>query len=1654
MPDINVEFSIDDLPSSVTLSLYADPSDLGFLAPTFRNVVIEAGVTTPTGLIFNDWDVTDEVRTLTLTLQGDSTLDGNLMIPTRTNKDGDLIQQYFGTLTINSVGTAANEINGNITTAPPFPVPTTTSENSLLNVVINATQNLVIDGNIAFNSVGTDGNADTATLTLTGTANVTIDHLDITNTDNDDIGTLALANNLVGGTLTVLGGTPAVLGSSSFAVLTISGTGNTVLGVDPLQNDEDGIDSATLSVINASGSSGALTIGTMVNVDSQNFSFTSGTGVTKVWLDNDQLNENVPADTGWSFNFANAAAGSELHIGSNVDYWEGQLSFNMGANGTLYLDNTNGAPVTVDLTDNEVFLSYVGANAIVLGDGITLKLRADQANGLNIVAGANTNDDGNASQFTGVVNIEGLDNDVVYDFGGIIPAGTITLAQNDVTVETATDLGTFSITLLELANTSASMLGQTIRFNTEAQATRDIIVDEAIGNNNDSSTNVVWLFNSIAAAGGIDTSGYDGALGRLVFYAALLANEGGDVEQLFTTLPSTILRVDVMTLAELNILLQSNAVDRVMEIVHFATVGDLTFSDVGVAPEEHLNSLTLHLGGQTTVGNILINDVVANPADTDLTNIDFTALTIVSHRAVRTGDTLASELFVNNNNGIVEAVGSGVENVQPTLPNIVGNIGVGAGNSGVDLVRVNIDTLGLTTLGNGSAGSGGAIQIGTITYGYTPGTTLSNVATLDVTGANNVTIASVIATDADLAPAVLVDVTGFTATLSAPGTSPAIQLGAHIETLTFTNTGEKTGSVVNFVADAADTNDEMLTVNYVLNGVAASVNVDLTGVDVTNAGAVAAAVATELNSIAGVNASVLGAALTVNGDANNTASITSLASGGGVLTTLLNSTIAATGGTVNLGSTSLANPNAGVIGAGLSTINAANFGGALNLGILALVDGTNDDSNPLVPGNDGLVKAFQLIAGSGVTTATLGKDPDSANVPTLAAGSEWVIDYTNAAIGSRFTITDDVVFGAPALPGDPLPKLTLLNVDLFITGDVDLTGVDLSGINGASDIFVAAGNSLTITPAQAEALAGGVVIEGEGTVHIVGDASDTTVVGNVLSLWPHVRTVNVDLSGVTISADPLVDADSLLRVDLHDNGAYDDTHTLVGFNVVGSAFADYIEASNLNDTIDGGAGNDELLGNGGSDTFLVTAGTDTILDLAGNGAASAGADDVLVVSAGATALATGITEFIATADTVNNGTATLSTAVGGGTINVAAAGGANGFNLTGGAGADMLIGSNQVDVILGGGGVDVQTGNGGADIFRFTTSTSTPQAMTGADTPTVPGEDWERVNITGPATADGVLTIPYTVNNGATLATVQVNVVNGDDAATIAASVRTAFLAAGFFAVIDGTSVEVRGALGSTLELGDAIAPPAGVAATAAEAVTNVDAAQETVITIGTHLHAIVVGEVYTLSFALAGGDTTFEVKHTATTTLEEDVASGLAAKINALGGALSASANVGFQGEIVITDLNEDNGGFTVVPSSTGGFNGSSASSDKADASTFDLVTDFGTGADKIDFQGLVVGSLANYLEGGQNGTLVTEATFADALFTAEAQINGTVRYFLTSVDAVGAAGPSEVAAAGKGVLFFDADGDGVVDGGVLLTGVTSANFEAGFITASAVPV
>jgi Ca2+-binding RTX toxin-like protein len=192
----------------------------------------------------------------------------------------------------------------------------------------------------------------------------------------------------------------------------------------------------------------------------------------------------------------------------------------------------------------------------------------------------------------------------------------------------------------------------------------------------------------------------------------------------------------------------------------------------------------------------------------------------------------------------------------------------------------------------------------------------------------------------------------------------------------------------------------------------------------------------------------------------------------------------------------------------------------------------------------------------------------------------------------------------------------------------------------------------------------------------------------------------------------------------------------------GGIGADVLVGGSGNDVLTGGSGNDTQTGGLGVDRFVVDAGTDTIMDLGLDGA------DVLIVSAGASAFATLAAAWTATAESANNGTASL-TAAGFG-VNLALATGANGWivsnaastrgvTLTGSAGNDSLTGGGGADILTGGLGDDRLTGGLGVDRFIVEAGTDrvTDLGLGGVD----------RLNVSAGATASATLAADWVANS-------------------------------------------------------------------------------------------------------------------------------------------------------------------------------------------------------------------------------------------------------------------------------------------------------------------
>jgi Ca2+-binding RTX toxin-like protein/uncharacterized protein (DUF302 family) len=168
--------------------------------------------------------------------------------------------------------------------------------------------------------------------------------------------------------------------------------------------------------------------------------------------------------------------------------------------------------------------------------------------------------------------------------------------------------------------------------------------------------------------------------------------------------------------------------------------------------------------------------------------------------------------------------------------------------------------------------------------------------------------------------------------------------------------------------------------------------------------------------------------------------------------------------------------------------------------------------------------------------------------------------------------------------------------------------------------------------------------------------------------------------------------------------------------ILGTSANDNLRGTVRYDTLDGLGGNDKLTGHQGLDTFLVTSGRDSITDFNWLTKGESGSE-ILKVSAGATADVTLLSRWLATNDSINEGTANISAL--GFSVDLSAIEEGQGWSVTnkgaattitgsqfddslyGGARSDTLDGGEGDDLLSGGKGADSLTGGGGSDIFRL-----------------------------------------------------------------------------------------------------------------------------------------------------------------------------------------------------------------------------------------------------------------------------------------------------------------------------------------------------------------
>jgi hypothetical protein len=740
--------------------------------------------------------------------------------------------------------------------------------------------------------------------------------------------------------------------------------------------------------------------------------------------------------------------------------------------------------------------------------------------------------------------------------------------------------------------------------------------------------------------------------------------------------------------------------------------------------------------------------------------------------------------------------------------------------------------------------------------------------------------------------------------------------------------------------------------------------------------------------------------------------------------------------------------------------------------------------------------------GVGVGTVTLclgeGLDADGNLVsPELSATGRWEFDNGTGATGVMNLEMKDVTFNTGG-------ELELDGVTLTITGDIDLTPLDVADISlSNTTIEVAAGATLTLTVEQVDALqTGGINIFGEGEVAVTGESDDS--VGTIDTDFGNLNTATVNLSAVTLAA-----GDTVLEIEA--NGAEDAAG--VDLVVDGDRIAQTIIGSDNNDEVtvtsdasdsdnttidvitrlgadsgDIGVPGETPTGNTPTDAtpevqgdviidasagdptlrIEVDAGFDSILTSGIGGLGNGGVgspippSDVVVVSTGAEFYSGFVSgDWFTTSDSVNDGIAVIEAD---GSVNevidVSAAGGANGWTLIGaadggGADANTLTGSNQDDTIIDGaasglnntGQEDTHTGNDGADTFVFNFATTTPATLTNVENN--PALDEEIITaVAGDNSSDESLVINYAIGN--TLGSLTVNDIN--------------YTNAGFVGDVDFS--DPASLAGAIADMMNAITGITAVSDGVDEVLLTGDNGERMNITTlsegggagtsttgdaGTDTlqdNTVTItgggssGELYSLTVELSDG-TDIEATFLATGAVSaQDIAEGLRDDFNlASGGVVTASAPGG--GLINLQDASADDGGFDVtVLTATTSVGAASVSSLLTGAETNLVDADADVITDFISADGDLI---SFGLAAGDNSNYDEDAyedSFVDAQAAADAAFAAPGNEGLIYfLTGTNDVGGTDGGA--TGLLFLNVDGDNDADAVLSLVGINENNFD-----------
>ena len=411
LADNNVEQVLAGLDSAITVDIFTPAVGTIEVNGTNRVVVAEAGANVEGSLTFDDLQGNVRVETLELTLQGGVQIaadDANSFYAIDVAEaTADIVG--FEKLTINSEGESANvlgdddHMDGDIQA----------THNDLLNVEINAAQDLTVNGTIFFTKEDDAVDNAAATLTLTGAGDITVAALD---TSDANVDTLNIVNNATG-TVNVPGASPALTvdadvdgeGDAQTANLVITGTGDDInfgTADDPdtelVDESNSGVSINGPTTINAADFQGALDLGIVTGDvgEDETLTITGSQGITTLTLGatNDN-NFSMDATAVVTIDLSASAAGSSVTLTEDavLPDMTGEAAADAGSltikAGTLVIEDNVDFRNLVD-EDGTSKLDLSAVTTIELAQGASVQMSDDQWDALTAAQQAAIEGDG------------------------------------------------------------------------------------------------------------------------------------------------------------------------------------------------------------------------------------------------------------------------------------------------------------------------------------------------------------------------------------------------------------------------------------------------------------------------------------------------------------------------------------------------------------------------------------------------------------------------------------------------------------------------------------------------------------------------------------------------------------------------------------------------------------------------------------------------------------------------------------------------------------------------------------------------------------------------------------------------------------------------------------------------------------------------------------------------------------------------------------------------------------------------------------------------------------------------------------------------------------------------------------------------------------